>query len=254
MKLWSQSIALALLCLGPHEPEAQEVNFVFDDFFEAGDSDLPYTLNLDLSAAAPTRVGVNALLDLREIQRRVPESLADNALIDSCGLQVKLDGLTISANNDAIAIDSLLRVTRFDCGRISKQDFRRGEERNSFSAKLSTVVSVELEDNCAYFKIPDLTLTAPEASRERMLEENTLAEVKSFLLAAIDLVLSEAPLCPELPDELASLDPNYKTGGPREIGDGGLGVFLSGSLDVSPSTIIDVLLILQREEVIPAPP
>ena len=78
--------------------------------------------------------------------------------------------------------------------------------------------------------------------------------MKSFLLTAVDLVLSETPLCPELPDELASLDPSYDEGGPREIEDGGLGVLFSGSLDVSPATIIDVLLVLQREGVIPPPP
>jgi len=254
MKLWSRVIALALLCLSTGASDAQQVGFAVSETLEAGEMQLPYTLNVELTAAEPTRVGVNAVLDLREIQKLVPERLAENALIDNCSLQVKLDDLSIVAENDAIAVDSLLAVTRFDCGRIDENNFRRGEQKSTFAAKLSTVASVELRDNCAYLKIPDVTLGSPEATREQLLREETLAEVRSFLLAAIDLVLSETPLCPELPEELSSIDPRYYKGGPREIEDGGLGVILSGSLDVSPSTIIDMLLVLQQEEVIPGPP
>jgi hypothetical protein len=255
MKIWALALGLMMMCLVCARPsDAQQVDFEVDEILRAGDFQLPYRLNLELSAAAPTRVGVNALLDLREIQKAVPERLADNALVDSCGLQVRLDGLSILADGEAIALDSLLGITRFDCGRVSKNDFRRGDQLATFSAKLSAVVSVELRDNCSYLEIPDLTLSAPESTRDRLLQENTLSEVKNFLLAAIDFVLSETPLCPELPEELASLDPSYYKGGPREIGEGGLGVGLTGSVDVSPSTIIDVLLVLQREGKIPAGP
>ncbi len=254
MKVWVSILGLIICGFCASASAAQQVDFEFKAFLNARASELPYTLNVALSAEAPNRVGVNALLDLREIQEALPEQLANNPLVDNCGLQVKLDDLTIGADNDAISLDSLLGITRFDCGRISQNNFRRGNELGRFSAKLSTVVSVELRDNCAYLKIPDLTLSAPDSTRDRLLQESTLSEVKNFLLAAIDLVLSETPLCPELPDELSSLDPSYDQGGPREIGDGGLGVLLNGSIDVSPSTIIDVLLVLQRAEKIPASP
>ena len=254
MRLFAHAMLLAVLCLGPRASDAQQVSFMFDEVLEVANNELVYTLDLDLIAAAPTRVAVNALLDLREIQRNLSESVVDNAIIDGCGLQVKLDELSIVTEDNAIALESLLSITRFDCGRISKKDFRRGDQIGAFSANLSTVVSVELQDNCAYFKVFDLILSAPESERSQLLEEKTLSEVKSFLLAAIDLVLSETPICPKLPAELASLDPIYENGGPQEIEDGGLGIFLSGSLDVSPATIIDVLLLLQQEELIPAPP
>ena len=124
----------------------------------------------------------------------------------------------------------------------------------SFSASLSTAASVELRDNCAYFSILSLDLTAAEASRERLLEADTLKEVNDLILTALGLVLNESPICPELPPELASLDPIYARGGPREIGDGGLGVLLEGSVDVSVATILDVLTVMQERGVIPGPP
>ena len=253
MKLIIQTI-LAALCLSAHASHAEQVDFKISETLNAGDFELPYTLDMELNAVAPTRVSVDALLDLRDIQTILPERLADSALIDNCGVQVKLDDLSILASDNVITLESLLGVKRFDCGRVSQQDFRRGNELGAFSAILSADVSVELKDNCAYLKIPDLTLASPEATRDGLLKENTLSEAKSFLLAAIDLVLSETPLCPELPEELASLDPSYDTGGPREIDDGGLGVSLSGSLDVSPSTIIDILIALQRGGKIPPSP
>ncbi len=253
MKLIAQTVSVAL-CLCAQVSHAEQVNFKISENLNAGNFELPYTLDMKLNAVAPTRVGVDALLDLRDIQKTLPERLADSARIDNCGVQVKLDDLSILAKGNVLTLQSRLGVTRFDCGRISEKDFRRGNELGAFSANLSADVSVELEDNCAYLKIPDLTLASPESTRDRLLKENTLAEAKSFMLAAVDLVLRETPLCPKLPKELASLDPSYDIGGPREVEDGGLGVFLSGSLDVSPSTIIEILIALQRAGKIPSSP
>ncbi len=254
MRLWLIIPALMAAVLGARAPYAQQVNFVIDATLPVRETELPYQLNLNLTAVAPTRIGVGALLDLREMQKIVPEKLADNAIIDNCGLQVRLDDISFRAKDDAIDLDGEVTVTIFECSRTSERDFQRGQEKNAFLANMSTEATVELRDNCAYFKLIDLTLTAPEAQREQVLEDDTLESVKELMLAAVDLVLNETPLCPELPAELASLDPKYEKGGPREIGEGGLGIFLDGSVDVSPSTILDILTVLQQQELIPGRP
>ncbi|WP_170335597.1 hypothetical protein [Ruegeria arenilitoris] len=254
MRLWLLIPVLLAVVLDARAPSAQQVNFVIDAKLPVRDTELPYTLDLNLTAAAPTRIGVGALLDLREIQKTVPEQLADNAIIDNCGLQVRLDDLNLKAENDAIGLDGDVTITIFECSRTGERDFHRGEQKRAILANMSTEATVELRDNCAYFKLIDLTLTAPEAQREQLLQDDTLESVKELTLAAVDLVLNETPLCPELPAELASLDPVYDKGGPREIGEGGLGVFLDGSVDFSPSTILDILTVLQQQELIPGPP
>lgn len=254
MRLWLTIPVLVAAVLGARAPYAQQVDFVIDATLPVRETELPYTLNLNLSAVAPTRVGVGALLDLREIQKIVPEKLADNAIVDNCGLQVRLDDMSFRAKDDAIDLDGEVTVTIFECSRTGERDFQRGQEKNAILANLSTEATVELRDNCAYFKLIDLALTAPEAQREQILEDDTLESVKELMLAAVGLVLNETPLCPELPSELASLDPAYESGGPREIGEGGLGVFLDGSVDVSPSTILDILTVLQQQELIPGRP
>ncbi|CUK10970.1 hypothetical protein RUE5091_03360 [Ruegeria denitrificans] len=254
MRLWFLILVLVTVSVGARSPSAQQVDFVIDATLPVRDTELPYTLDLNLTAVAPTRIGVGALLDLREIQKAVPQRLADNAIVDNCGLQVRLDDLSFKAEGDAIDLDGDVTITIFECSRTSERDFQRGEQKRAILANMSTEATVELRDNCAYFKLIDLTLSAPEAQREQLLEDDTLESVKELMLAAVDLVLNDTPLCPELPAELASLDPVYENGGPREIGEGGLGVLLNGSVDVSPSTILDILTVLQRQELIPGPP
>ncbi|WP_170774653.1 hypothetical protein [Ruegeria lacuscaerulensis] len=254
MRLWLIIPVLMAAVVGARAPYAQQVDFIIDATLPVRDTDLPYKLNLTLTAVDTTRIGVGALLDLRGAQKIVPERLADNAIVDNCGLQVRLDDISFGAKDDAIDLDGEVTVTLFECSRTSERDFQRGQEKNSILANMSTEATVELRDNCAYIKLIDLTLTAPEAQREQILEDDTLESVKELMLAAVDLVLNETPLCPELPAELASLDPVYESGGPREIGDGGLGILLDGSVDVSPSTILDVLTVLQQQELIPGRP
>ncbi|WP_170575798.1 hypothetical protein [Ruegeria atlantica] len=254
MRLWFLIPALMAAALGARDANAQQVHFDIDATLPVRDTELPYTLDLNLTAAAPTRIGVGALLDLREIQKIVPERMADNAIVDNCGLQVRLDDLSFQAQDETIGLDGGVTITIFECSRTSERDFQRGEQKRAILANMSTQATVDLRNNCAYFKLVDLTLTAPEAQREQLLEDDTLDSVKELMLAAVDLVLNETPLCPELPAELASLDPVYENGGPKEIGDGGLGVFLDGSVDVSPSTILDILTVLQQRKLIPGPP
>ncbi|WP_425081851.1 hypothetical protein [Ruegeria arenilitoris] len=254
MRHWLIFPVLMAAVLDARAPSAQQVDFVVDATLPVRDTELPYTLDLNLAAVAPTRIGVGALLDLREIQKTVPERLADNAIVDNCGLQVRLDDLSFGAQGDAIDLDGDVTITIFECSRTSERNFQRGEQKKALLANMSTEATVELRDNCAYFKLIDLTLTAPEEQREQLLDDDTLDSVKELMLAAVDLVLNDTPLCPKLPAELASLDPVYENGGPKEIGKGGLGVFLEGSVDVSPSTILDILTVLQRQELIPGPP
>lgn len=58
-------------------------------------------------------------------------------------------------------------------------------------------------------------------------------------------VLAENPVCPELPEELAGLDPNCTSGRIREIGADGIGTALTGSVDTSSTTLLELVALLQ---------
>ena len=50
--------------------------------------------------------------------------------------------------------------------------------------------------------------------------------------------------------EFASLQPTLKSGGTREIGDGGIGVTLTGSVDASADTMMDLLSLMQDRGIV----
>ena len=77
---------------------------------------------------------------------------------------------------------------------------------------------------------------------------------RTLLLDAVRLYLEETAVCPEMPPEVAVLDPEFGTGGPTEIGEGGIGVALAGSVDVSPRAIIDLLRLIQERGALPPTP
>ncbi len=68
------------------------------------------------------------------------------------------------------------------------------------------------------------------------------------------MIMKRHPICVQMPPELASLEPSYDTGGTRELGDGGLGVYLQGSVDVSTDTLVDIMQVLQNKGILPPPP
>ncbi|MEY8839683.1 hypothetical protein AB9K41_11710, partial [Cribrihabitans sp. XS_ASV171] len=77
---------------------------------------------------------------------------------------------------------------------------------------------------------------------------------RNLLLSLAEAVLARNPICPRLPAAIASLDPDFTDGGTVEIGDGGAGVALTGSVDVSTATIIDMLNSLQARGTLPPRP
>ncbi|MCG7522091.1 hypothetical protein [Ruegeria sp. Ofav3-42] len=66
-------------------------------------------------------------------------------------------------------------------------------------------------------------------------------KARALILEKGGEVLAENPICPEL----AGLDPNFSSGGIREIGEGGIGAALSGSVDTSSTTLLELVALLQ---------
>jgi hypothetical protein len=62
-----------------------------------------------------------------------------------------------------------------------------------------------------------------------------------IVLEEANAFLDTNPVCPALPPEIAMLDPHFQSGAPRELGGGGIGAALSGSVDTSAPTLISLL-------------
>jgi hypothetical protein len=243
----SYSRAAALLLVGctiGSVASAQQVEFDLEDTLTVGGTEVPYRLGLIMSAVAPTRLGVEALLDLRDFQLRLPGIISREPVSDDCGSRILVIELAVDAEVDVVSVTGLIETQFFECERTSETGFQRGAPTDRLSLGFSATASARLHEKCITFELLDLAVTPLQEIEDRNLTED-LQAMRVILLEVAGRFLEERPLCPELPPELASLDPVYDSGGPREIEDGGLGLHLNGSMDVSTTTILNILRVLQ---------
>jgi hypothetical protein len=248
--------AALLLAASTHcsSVSAQQVEFNLEDTLTIGETDVPYRLDLVMSAVAQTRIGVEALLDLRVLQKNLPDIVSGEPISDDCGSRTELTELAVEAEDDVVSVTGLIDAKFFECERTSETGFQRGAPTDQLKMGFSAAASALLREKCITFELVDVAVNPLQQVEDRALSED-LQAVRVILLEVAGRFLEERPLClSELPPELASLDPVYESGGPREIGDGGLGVYVSGSIDVTTTTILEILRVLQSEEVIPGPP
>lgn len=245
------SISLLWLVLAAPRALAEPLTLDFTDTFNVRGTDYAYALELELSVAAQTRIGVDAVLDLRDLQDRLPGIAEGQTVLNLCGHQTRISHLTVVAKGDDVRIIGQLVAEFFECSSDNGIDFRRGESRSVLELDFEASASVNLIDNCVVFTLLDLDVIPLRVGFE---SNENIETARGLMISAIALILEESPFCPKLPPEIASLDPKFVAGGPKEIADGGLGVFLSGSVDVSTGTIIDVLKALQTAELLPPSP
>lgn len=244
------AIALALAMPAAH---AQEVHFTVDEVLPLENKEVPYLLEVTLRVASPTRVGVDAVLDLRDLQAMLEDDLSEEVLVDVCGNRTVLDDVEVKTLDDVVALKGQLQSQLFECRRTGEVGWQREGEKDRLALGFSARASAAVVDNCAVFELVDLSLE-PQGRDGPSEEDEDLQAARILLLEAVNVLLRRRPLCPELPPELASLDPAYDAGGPTELGDGGLGVYLVGSIDVSTTTIVGILGALQSKGILPGPP
>ncbi len=233
---------------------AQQVEFELDDVLIVGETEVAYGLDLILTADSPTRIGLEALLDLRDFQKRLPGLLAEASISDDCGGRTDLTGISVEAEGDVVAVTGLIDRQSFECNRINETDFRRGAETERLEVAFGAAASASLSGRCLTFELVDLSVDLADSVEDPESPGEDLEGLRVILLEVARRFLGERPLCPELPPEIASLDPVFESGGPREIENGGFGLYIDGSVDVSTTTMIGLLRVLQKEDIIPGPP
>lgn len=233
---------------------AQQVEFDLEDVLTVGETEVAYGLDLVMTAASPTRIDLEALLDMRDFQKRLPGLLAEFRISDDCGSRTDLTEISVEAEGDIVAVTGLIDRRSFECNRINETDFRRGAATDRLEVAVAVAASAGLSGKCLTFELVDLSVDFADSGEDQDFPSEDLEALRLILLQVAGRFLGESPLCPELPPEIASLDPVFESGGPREIENGGLGLYIDGSVDVSTTTMLDLLRVLQEEEVIPGPP
>jgi hypothetical protein len=243
-------VALAL----PGAAIAQEVDLKFGQSVTVRGTKIDYVLDLGLAAMAPTRIGVDATVDLTDLQRRLPALLAGTPVVDNCGVRIALQSIEADAEEEAVIVTGRLDAELFDCERTGAAAWQRGATERVEEIDFRAAVSAELREGCVVFLLRDLDFTSQENIPAIDTGSGRVAAARTLLVEAAGVLLEEVPFCPALPAELAVLDPTYESGVPEEIGDGGLGVALRGSIDASTTTVLAVLRLLQERGVLPPRP
>jgi hypothetical protein len=241
---------------GPAGPVAApgQAAFRVDDTIDLRGTDIAVGLDVRLAARAPDRIGIETLLDLRDLQARLPDLAAGAVLVDTCGGRISMRSLEAEAREADLIASGRLALDNFDCERKGPATWQRGALLSTEEFGVRAELSAELIEGCVVFRLLDLTRDPPGAFAQFETGSGRVAAARALLLEAIRLILEEAPLCPDLPPELAVLDPRFYSGVPREIGKGGTGLALDGSVDVSPGTVVDLLRLLQDRGTLPPPP
>lgn len=234
--------------------EVGRLDLRIDAAFEAQGREIPYGLDIRLSTVAPTRIGVETQLDLRAFQQMLPDLLVGQALVDTCGGHVSLRNLEAEARDASVIARGQLEVETFDCERTGPGSWQRGALLNTEDVGVRADMSAEAVEGCVVFRLLDLARDPPGVLGSLETGSGRSAAARALVLEAVGLVLEENPVCPGVPPELAVLDPSFDRGVPEEIGDGGIGIAVDGTIDVSPKAIVDLLRLLQARGAVPPPP
>lgn len=254
MRAWNTFVGAAITAVLATAGSAQNVDFQLSENLKVKDAEIPYELDLTLSAVGPTRIGVDAMLDLRDFQQQLPALAAGEIILNLCGNESTITKLRVEAEDQDLSLLGQVQSKFFECDKVNETTFERGVSRFDLNLDVTARASVDLASNCIVFKLVDLAVQPHEQILDFQDGSENLEAARALLVAALDLILAERPFCPKLPPELAALDPIYNEGGPRELGDGGVGIFLRGSVDVGPQTIVDILNVLQDNGIIPGRP
>ncbi len=225
-----------------------------DSTLDIGGTEIAYGVDVGLTAAGPTRIDVETGLDLRDLQSRLPDLLAGRALVNICGGSIDLNRLEAEATGRSVALRGVLGVNSYDCTQTEPGTWVRGILLDATEIAVRADLSAEIVESCVVFRLLDLSRDPPGAFVQLETGSGRVEAARELLLEAAWLLLEEAPLCPDYPPELAVLDPRLDRVAPQEIGDGGVGIDIDGSIDVSPATVIALLRLLQSRGAVPPPP
>lgn len=228
---------------------AGEIMFRIPADLPVRSEDIPIVVYAGLSPVSDTRLGANALVDLRLVQIRLPELLS-GVVVEECGQEVTLDLAGVGAEGDRLRAGGTVAARFFRCRGEGTPEEARGVRIFSMTVDAVAVATAAVRDDCVFFDLVDLQLD-PQGLIGGLASLLGFTErARQGILRKAETVLAEKPVCPELPETLSSLAPSFTSGGPREVGEGGIGAALGGSVDVSAGTLVSLLAVLKERRLV----
>jgi hypothetical protein len=205
---------------------------------------IPIILYAGLSPETDTRLAANAFVDLRLLQLRLPEILS-RAVVDECGQEILLDFAGIEAVGDDLRAGGIVEARFYRCRDKGTPEEKRGHRIFTQRLEAIATATASIQNDCIEFDLKDIYLDPYGLIGGLATFFGFTESARKAILKRGSAFLDENPLCPALPPDLSSLDPGFSQGGPRDLGDGGIGVALSGSVDTSAATLVSLVGVLK---------
>ena len=88
-KMWSRGVGRTVICglmataLWAPAAQADQVSYRLMETVQVQDTELPYTVDLDLSDQSPSRLGFDVMVDLRQLQQGARSAFPQEPFVDS---------------------------------------------------------------------------------------------------------------------------------------------------------------------------
>ncbi|MDX1743879.1 MAG: hypothetical protein R3186_09835, partial [Ruegeria sp.] len=221
--------ALLSLTLLASEASAENVEFKIANSFPVKGKQLPFSLYLSVEDSSDTRLGIEAFMDLRSLQKNAPW-IFSNVLKDTCKQKYSLAVSEAKAQGDTIVASGQVQAKFHACDTDDPEVYYRGVLLFGQNVDAVVQAAADVRGKCARLRLVDLELDLHGFVGTVADLTGVTEKVSELILEKGAEILAKHPICPKLPDELAGLDPYFNSGGIREIGQGGVGVTLVGSV------------------------
>ena len=247
------TLALAAILASP-EVKANEVHLKFEQEISLRGQPVAYDLDVTLSEAGQTRVGLDAQIDLSNVQKQLSSQFDGYLLVEACNISAEIQEIELSVDKELFRFEGVLAADFYRCERDDLQAIDRGDLVLSQTVAATINAGVIVRDNCAVLAFEGFDFDLVGAVELTPEQQKSFDEASTIVATLVEKGIQRFPICPTLPPQLSSLSPRYDSGGTTELSDGGAGVFLRGSIDTSTQSILSVLQVLQKAGVLPPPP
>jgi hypothetical protein len=228
--------------------------FHLDDSMTLRGTEVGIAVDVRLMATDGNRIGIETILDLRDLQAQLPKVVAGEVLVDTCGGKITMQSLGAEVQDTNLIARGTVAVESFDCERTGPGSWQRGALLTAEDVGVRAELSADLVEGCAVFRLIDLQRDPPGAFRQLATGSGRLEAARALLLDAVRLVLEDRPLCPDLTPEIDVLSPQFDHAGPVKLAERGVGVALEGSIEASPRTLVALLSLFQARGALPPQP
>lgn len=212
-------------------------------------SQLPYSASILLTEVSPTRLGLHVLLDLRHLQRNAPAILS-TVLDETCQHKYAVAVADATADGSTITVRGQFQAKFFTCDTSDPKVHRRTSLMLGQNLNVVATASAAVKGQCLHFRLNDLQLDLVGLIGDVAEVTGLTEKAQTLIIDKSNEVFASRPVCPKLPPELAALDPAYYSGGTTEIGDGGVGAYLKGSVDVSAATLLGLVDLMIKKDIL----